>query len=286
VGSALGVPDEKMLALADWEASPLFNETERLALEYADRMTITGRDVDDAVFARLQSVFDDDAIVELTATIAWENASSTFNRALRVESQGLWKPADARSGQDALHVVGDTAGDPAALPPLPGDRGEEAVGILTDEMQRVVREQKLGYVATVCPDGTPNLSPKGTTAVWDENRLVFADIASPRSVANLRANPAVEINVIDPIARKGWRFKGRGVVYDGGAMFDEVVAWYRRNGTASPIRSVALVDVERALPLISPAYERGATEAEVRRRWEDYYLHTLGWGRRGTPEGC
>jgi predicted pyridoxine 5'-phosphate oxidase superfamily flavin-nucleotide-binding protein len=266
VGSALGVPDEKMLALADWEASPLFNETERLALEYADRMTITGRDVDDAVFARLQSVFDDDAIVELTATIAWENASSTFNRALRVESQGLWKPADARSGQDALHVVGDTAGDPAALPPLPGDRGEEAVGILTDEMQRVVREQKLGYVATVCPDGTPNLSPKGTTAVWDENRLVFADIASPRSVANLRANPAVEINVIDPIARKGWRFKGRGVVYDGGAMFDEVVAWYRRNGTASPIRSVALVDVERALPLISPAYERGATEAEVRRR--------------------
>jgi alkylhydroperoxidase family enzyme len=54
-------------------------------------MTLTGRDVDDALFARLRAHFDDDQIVELTATIAWENASSRFNRALRVPSQGLWK---------------------------------------------------------------------------------------------------------------------------------------------------------------------------------------------------
>ena len=64
-------------------------------------MPLTGRDVEGAFFAELQAVFDDDAIVELTATIAWENSSSMFNRALRVESQGLWKPADARSGDDA-----------------------------------------------------------------------------------------------------------------------------------------------------------------------------------------
>jgi predicted pyridoxine 5'-phosphate oxidase superfamily flavin-nucleotide-binding protein len=55
---------------------------------------------------------------------------------------------------------------------------------LTEDMKRVVREQRLGYVATVCPDGTPNLSPKGTTRVWDDNHLVFADIRSPRTVAN------------------------------------------------------------------------------------------------------
>ena len=54
-------------------------------------MTITGRDVSDELFARLRGVFDDDALVELTATIAWENASSKFNRALRVPSQGLWR---------------------------------------------------------------------------------------------------------------------------------------------------------------------------------------------------
>ncbi len=54
-------------------------------------MTLTDQDVDDALFERLHAVFDDDAVVELTATIAWENASSKFNRALRVPSQGLWR---------------------------------------------------------------------------------------------------------------------------------------------------------------------------------------------------
>ncbi len=52
------------------------------------------------------------------------------------------------------------------------------MGILTDDMKRIVREQRLGYIATVCPDGTPNLSPKGTTAVWDDDHLVFADVLS------------------------------------------------------------------------------------------------------------
>jgi alkylhydroperoxidase family enzyme len=87
----LGISDEKLLALAEWATSPLFAETERLALEYAEAMTMTDRDVDDDLFARLRAVYDDDALVELTATIAWENASSRFNRALRVESQGLWR---------------------------------------------------------------------------------------------------------------------------------------------------------------------------------------------------
>ena len=53
------------------------------------------------------------------------------------------------------------------------------MGILTNDMMRVVNEQQLGFIATVCPDGTPNLFPKGTTAVWDDEHLVFADICSP-----------------------------------------------------------------------------------------------------------
>jgi len=75
----------------DYASSPLFTETERLALTYADAMTITECEVDDALFAALRAAFGDDALVELTATIAWENASSKFNRALRVPSQGLWQ---------------------------------------------------------------------------------------------------------------------------------------------------------------------------------------------------
>ncbi len=54
-------------------------------------MTVTGRDVSDALFARLRQFYTDDEIVELTETVAWENASSKFNRALRIPSQGLWK---------------------------------------------------------------------------------------------------------------------------------------------------------------------------------------------------
>jgi alkylhydroperoxidase family enzyme len=91
VGSKLGVSDDKILALPDYATSPLYDEAERAALEYADCMTISGRDVEDELFARLRRFYDDDALVELTATIAWENASSKFNRALRIPSQGLWK---------------------------------------------------------------------------------------------------------------------------------------------------------------------------------------------------
>ena len=97
MGSALGIQDEKLLAVDDYATSLLFDATERLALEYADAMTFTDQDVSDDLFARLRAVFDDDALVELTATIAWENSSSKYNRALRVPSQGLWK----RTGEPA-----------------------------------------------------------------------------------------------------------------------------------------------------------------------------------------
>ncbi len=72
-----------------YATSDLFDERERAALQYADHITISDLDVDDALFDRLRDWFDEDALIELTATIAWENASSKFNRALRVPSQGL-----------------------------------------------------------------------------------------------------------------------------------------------------------------------------------------------------
>ena len=86
----MGIPDEKILALEQYAESPLYSDKERVALEYADAMTITGRDVDDDLFARVRQFFNEDEIVELTMIIAWENSSSKFNRALRVPSQNLW----------------------------------------------------------------------------------------------------------------------------------------------------------------------------------------------------
>src|SRR3954452_15183187 len=101
------------------------------------------------------------------------------------------------------------------------------MGILTEDMQRVVKRIRLGFVATVCADGTPNLSPKGTTTVWDDDHLVFADIYSPGTIENLSINPSVEINVVDIFCRKGYRFKGAGKVFSEGALFDEVVTFYK-----------------------------------------------------------
>ena len=91
MGSEAGIPDEKLVAVLDWRSSPLFDERERVALEYADAITLTDRDVDDDLFARVRRHFTEDEVVELTAVIAWENCSSKFNRALRIPSQGLWK---------------------------------------------------------------------------------------------------------------------------------------------------------------------------------------------------
>jgi predicted pyridoxine 5'-phosphate oxidase superfamily flavin-nucleotide-binding protein len=152
------------------------------------------------------------------------------------------------------------------------------MGILTEDMKRVVREQRLGFVATVCPDGTPNLSPKGTTAVWDDEHLVFADLRSPGTVANLRYNPAAEINVVDCFVRKGYRFKGTATVLTEGPQFQEILAFYERQGVFDAprrIRAVVVVRVEQALPLISPAYDRGVTEDQVREHWERYYWQLL-----------
>ena len=87
----LETSDEKILALQAHAKSPLFDERESLALEYAECMTLSDREVSDELFARLKEMFDEDTLIELTAAIAWENASSKFNRALRVKSQGLWK---------------------------------------------------------------------------------------------------------------------------------------------------------------------------------------------------
>jgi uncharacterized protein len=142
------------------------------------------------------------------------------------------------------------------------------MGILTSDMRRVLDEQQLGFIATVTPDGKPNLSPKGTTTAWDNDHLVFADICSPNTIHNLQSNPAIEINVVDPIVRKGYRFKGVATVLSSGPQYDKIEQFYRKRGSANPFRHVVLVKVESAASLVSPAYDLGRTEEQVSAHWE------------------
>ena len=159
------------------------------------------------------------------------------------------------------------------------------MGLLTDDMKRVVAEQRLGFVATVCPDGTPNLSPKGTTAVWDDDHLVFANIRSPGTLANLRQNTNVEVNVVDPFLRKGYRFKGVASVLESGALYDKAIAFCKERGSrVSAIREVVMVRVQSAQPIDSPAYDVGLTEDEVRAQWERHF-QSLRAGKPASPTG-
>lgn len=147
------------------------------------------------------------------------------------------------------------------------------MGILTEDMKRVVTEQKLGFVATVAFDGTPNLSPKGTMLVLDDDHIMFAEIRSPGTIANLKTNNAMEINFVDQFARKGYRFKGRARVIEPST--DEFTALYPRfahfGEVANKINRIVALRVTRALPITSPAYDVGATEAELRAHWRAHF---------------
>ena len=87
-----GVDMNKIGALATWRESPHFNSVERLALDYTEAMTVTGRTVSDDLRQALKRQWDDDTIVELTGLIAFQNLSSKFNAALDIPSQGFCVP--------------------------------------------------------------------------------------------------------------------------------------------------------------------------------------------------
>ena len=103
---------------------------------------------------------------------------------------------------------------------------------------------------------------------------MFADVASPGTVANLAENPHVEVNVVDPILRKGFRFKGTATVHTGGDMFERGIRILRGRGSTldrDRIRSIVVIDVTSAAPMISPVYDDGTPEEVIVRRWLDYY---------------
>jgi len=156
------------------------------------------------------------------------------------------------------------------------------MGILTEDMKRVVREVGLGFHATVSEDGSPNLSPKGTTGVWDDDHLFFADIRSPQTVANIRRGSLVEVNVVDAFVRKGYRFKGPAVIYDRATDgFAAGIERLREEGFATPqdrINAIVVIDVQHASPLVSPAYDDGKRdETEVTRSWQQRYARLHPW---------
>jgi uncharacterized protein len=140
-----------------------------------------------------------------------------------------------------------------------------------DEIKHFVNFQKLGYVATVSSDGSPNLSPKGTIAILDDSKLVFANIRSPQTVENLTKNPLIEINVIDPFSRMGYRFKGMANILSDGDDFKKILDYFEKKGIKSKISDIITVDVKSFSKITSPSYDLGFKKDDLVKKWKQYY---------------
>jgi uncharacterized protein len=148
------------------------------------------------------------------------------------------------------------------------------MALLTEDMKRMVANLRLCYVATVTPDGKPNLSPKGSLRVIDDEHLAFADIMSPATIRNLKSNPYIEVNMVDPFLRRGYRFKGVAAIVTEGETFDLVAnELWEREGRQYPVNAVVHITVQIALPVRSPAYvfNKGVKEENVRKIWLERY---------------
>lgn len=143
--------------------------------------------------------------------------------------------------------------------------------MISQEVKEFLNSQKLGYVASVSSDGLPNISPKGTIFAWTSEILAFADIRSPDTMKNLQTNPCVEINVIDPLLRKGFLFRGSARIIKEGSLFTRILNHYRENKIKSPINSIVLVDVSHVSAVTSPLYDLGFSEQEIKSKWKNHF---------------
>jgi len=116
---------------------------------------------------------------------------------------------------------------------------------LTDEGKKAIGEIRPSLVATASGSGKPNVSAKGSLAVLDDEHVVFADIASPRTVANIKENPQVAIICLDAASRKSCRIWGKAEILSSGELFDKMSAEYaERKMKVNNVIKVAVEEVE------------------------------------------
>ena len=137
--------------------------------------------------------------------------------------------------------------------------------VLTADMKSVITTQRLCFAATVTPDGKPNLSPKGTIRVYNEDTLFFCDLGSPNTRKNLEQNPYMEINVVDIISRRGYRFFGKAIVVTSSDVLKIAIGILKAEGEFNyQVNAIVMLKVDKAAPLISPGYLHVHDEWEMR----------------------
>lgn len=118
------------------------------------------------------------------------------------------------------------------------------MGLLTDDIKQIITEIRPGIIATADRYGKPNVSAKGSLRVLDDEHLVFADISSPRTIANLKENSQISILVFHPKSMKGCRIWGQGEVHDSGYLFGQISNEYAEKNIT--VNHIVVVKVEQA----------------------------------------
>lgn len=109
---------------------------------------------------------------------------------------------------------------------------------IPDDVKKAIAEIRPALVATASKDGLPNVSPKGSFRVIDDEHVVFAELRSPRTIANLKENPKVSAIGLDPASRKGWRIWGEAEMLSEGAVFDGMSQEYASKGKVNYVVKV------------------------------------------------
>lgn len=125
---------------------------------------------------------------------------------------------------------------------------------------------RLGFVATVTAGGRPNVSPKGTFVVLDDETIAFGEIRSPQTITNLTNQPELEVNFVDQWKRKGVRVRGSAqMVRRGTDEFQTLIGeWEALWGDLSNrINLIVKIPVDQVKPLSTPPYDDGATEEDM-----------------------
>ncbi len=138
--------------------------------------------------------------------------------------------------------------------------------MLTAEMTDLIATFPLGFVATVTPDGTPAVSPKGTFLVLDEATIAYSDIRSPGTRRNLTAHPAAEVNFIDPFRRIAVRAGGRAALHRKGSDWfaERHPMWLDAFGDlAQRITCLVEISLTHASMIWTPPYDDGVTENDM-----------------------
>lgn len=127
------------------------------------------------------------------------------------------------------------------------------MGKITEEMKTMIEKQGLVFSATASKDGAPNVSPKGSIRVWDENTLLFVERNSPRTTRNLKENPRMALVVLDKEKSRGYQFKGNVELVDKGPLYEEVERIEKgRTPYRGPFNYVVKIAVAEVFPIPTP----------------------------------